>query len=121
MHLTGGLLRHDDRDVVGADVIKFIEKFYANYAVFGAGALSVTNGIMDFSYGEAQITNALIENSQTRFLAADVSKWERTAAVRVAPFKQLNRFYTDRLPGEPEIRQALAASGVEIVTSGEEN
>lgn len=121
VHLTGGLLRHDDRDVVGADVIKFIEKFYANYAVFGAGALSATNGIMDFSYGEAQITNALIENSQTRFLAADVSKWERTAAVRVAPFKQLNRFYTDRLPGEPEIRQALAASGVEIVTSGEEN
>ncbi len=30
---------------------------------------------MDFSYGEAQITNALIENSQSHFLVADVSKW----------------------------------------------
>lgn len=116
VHLTGGLLRHDDRDVVGSDVIKFVEKFYATYAVVGAGALSPVNGLMDFSYSEAQITNALLENSQTRLLAADVSKWTRHAAVRVAPFNKINRFYTDRLPPDPSVAAVLAESSMEVVT-----
>ncbi|MBB4193092.1 DeoR family glycerol-3-phosphate regulon repressor [Rhizobium aethiopicum] len=116
VHLTGGLLRHDDRDVVGSDVIKFVEKFYATYAVVGAGALSPVNGLMDFSYSEAQITNALLENSQTRLLAADVSKWTRHAAVRVAPFNKITRFYTDRLPPDPSVAAVLAESSMEVVT-----
>ena len=116
VHLTGGLLRHDDRDVVGSDVIKFVEKFYATYAVVGAGALSPVNGLMDFSYSEAQITNALLENSQTRLLAADVSKWTRHAAVRVAPFNKITRFYTDRLPPNPSVAAVLAESSMEVVT-----
>ncbi|MBX4916890.1 DeoR/GlpR family DNA-binding transcription regulator [Rhizobium bangladeshense] len=120
VHLTGGLLRHDDRDVVGSDVIKFVEKFYATYAVVGAGALSPVNGLMDFSYSEAQITNALLENSQTRLLAADVSKWTRHAAVRVAPFNKITRFYTDRLPADPSVASVLADSSMEVVTCGED-
>ncbi|MBY3196712.1 DeoR/GlpR family DNA-binding transcription regulator [Rhizobium laguerreae] len=120
VHLTGGLLRHDDRDVVGTDVIKFVEKFYATYAVVGAGALSPLNGLMDFSYSEAQITNALLENSQMQILAADVSKWTRNASVRVAPFSKLTRFYTDRLPGEAAATNALAESGLDVVTCSED-
>ncbi|WSG99249.1 DeoR/GlpR family DNA-binding transcription regulator (plasmid) [Rhizobium johnstonii] len=120
VHLTGGLLRHDDRDVVGTDVIRFVEKFYATYAIVGAGALSPLNGLMDFSYSEAQITNALLENSQTQILAADVSKWTRNAAVRVAPFSKLTCFYTDRLPGDAAATNALAESGLEVVTCSED-
>jgi len=120
VHLTGGLLRHDDRDVVGTDGFRFVEKFYATHAVVGAGALSPLTGLMDFSYSEAQITNALLENSQTQILAADVSKWTRTASVRVAPFSKLTRFYTDRLPGEASAANALAESGLDVVTCSEE-
>lgn len=120
VHMTGGLLRHDDRDVVGTDVIRFIEKFYATHSVVGAGALSPTNGIMDFSYNEAQITNALLENSQTRILAADVSKWSRSAAVRVAPFSKLTCLYTDRLPGDAAVAGILQDSGIKLVTCSEE-
>ncbi|ULR47532.1 MULTISPECIES: DeoR/GlpR family DNA-binding transcription regulator [Rhizobium] len=120
VHLTGGLLRHDDRDVVGTDVIKFVEKFYATYAVVGAGALNPLTGLMDFSYAEAQITNALLENAQTRLLAADVSKWTRHASVRVAPFNKITRFYTDRLPADASVAGVLAESSMEVVTCGEE-
>lgn len=121
VHLTGGLLRHDDRDVVGADVIRFFEKFYATHAIVGAGALSAANGVMDFSYSEAQITNVLIENSRACFLVADSSKWTRNASVRVAAFNKLTRFYTDRLPEDPAITSALENSAMEIVLCGEDN
>jgi len=115
VHLTGGTLRHDDRDVVGLEVIRFFEKFHATYCVVGAGGLSATNGLLDFSYDEAMITNAIIENAQTRFLAADVSKWTRAAAVKVAPFDKFDKFFTDRLPPDSTIAERLAASGVETV------
>lgn len=114
VHLTGGLMRPNDRDVVGADVIRFFEKFYASYAVIGAGALHPTNGVLDFSYNEAQITSTLIANSRTALLAADHSKWTRDASVRVVPFGKIDLFFTDILPGEEPARQ-LRAAGTDVV------
>lgn len=118
VHLTGGVLRHNDRDIVGADVVRFFEKFYASYAVIGAGALHAGNGVLDFSYDEAQIAAALIENSRTSILAADVSKWARDASVKVVPFSKLSAFYTDRLP-DSHAAAALAAAGTEVVLCDE--
>ena len=66
LHVTGGVWRAKDRDVIGSDAIRFFEKFYATYSVVGAGGLHSTSGVLDFSYAEAQITNAIIENSRTR-------------------------------------------------------
>jgi DeoR family glycerol-3-phosphate regulon repressor len=119
VHMTGGLLRHNDRDVVGADVLRFFEKFYATYAVIGAGALHPMNGVLDFSYSEAQITSALIENSRTQFLAADFSKWTRDASVKVVPFSKVGFLYTDRLPTS-EAEQALRIAGTELVLCDED-
>lgn len=119
VHMTGGQLRHDDRDVVGADSLRFFEKFYASYAIIGAGALNPAKGILDFSYSEAQTTTTLIENSRLQFLAADVSKWTRDAAVRVVPFSRISSFYTDCLPDDAQVADAIAASGIELVLCGE--
>jgi len=119
VHMTGGLLRHNDRDVVGADALRFFEKFYANYAVVGAGALDPEKGVLDFSYSEAQTTTTLLENSRTHFLAADVSKWTRDASVRVVPFSRMSTFFTDRLPEDGLARQALREAGMEVVLCGE--
>jgi DeoR family glycerol-3-phosphate regulon repressor len=37
----------------------------------------------------------------------------------VAPFSKLTRFYTDRLPGEAAAANALAESGLDVVTCSE--
>jgi DeoR family transcriptional regulator, glycerol-3-phosphate regulon repressor len=116
--MTGGLLRHNDRDVVGADVPRFFEKFFASYAVIGAGALHPHNGVLDFSYSEAQITAALIENSRTAILAADASKWTRAASVKVVPFSKIGLLYTDQAPVR-EAEVALATAGTQIVLCDE--
>lgn len=115
VHMTGGVLRHNDRDVVGADSLHFFEKFYASYAVIGAGALDPEKGILDFSYSEAQTTTTLIANSRVQFLAADVSKWSRDASVRVVPFAKITALYTDRLPADDAAARALAEAGIELV------
>jgi len=120
VHMTPGLLRHNDRDVVGSDSLNYFEKFYATHAVIGAGALDPEKGILDFSYAEAQTTTTLIDNSRVQFLAADVSKWARDASVRVAPFSRITSFFTDQLPDDGPSAAALAAAGTSVVLCGQE-
>lgn len=115
LHLAGGIWRANDHDVVGPEAVKFFGKFYAMFSVIGAGALSPEHGVLDFSYAEAQIANALIENSRTRFLAVDSSKWGRDASVRVAPFSRFTHIVTDQPPEQRAGAEALAASGAEIM------
>ncbi|MET3897978.1 DeoR family glycerol-3-phosphate regulon repressor [Devosia sp. UYZn731] len=119
LHLTGGIWRANDQDVVGPDAVKFFGKFYASFAVIGAGGLSAEHGVLDFSYGEAQIANAIIENSRVRFLAADFSKWGRDASIRVAPFDQFTHLVTDRRPDDEATQAALKQSGVKVVVCDE--
>lgn len=116
--MTGGILRHSDRDVVGPDSLHFFEKFYASHAVVGAGALDAEKGILDFSYNEAQLTQKLLSNAKARFLAADVSKWSRGASVRVAPFADLSTFFTDFLPEDASAASAFASAGVDVELCG---
>lgn len=118
VHMTGGLLRHNDRDVVGPDALNFFEKFYASHAVVGAGALDPEKGILDFSYSEAQLTVKLLENARLKFLAADVSKWSRDASVRVAPFGAVTSFFTDALPEDGRAAGLLESLGVEVELCG---
>lgn len=115
VHVSGGLLRHNDRDVVGSDALRFFEKFYANYAVVGAGALHPQKGVLDYSHSEAQMTTTLLENARSHFLVADVSKWTRDASVRVVPFSRIACLVTDRLPDDPAVRRALNEAGTDVV------
>lgn len=119
LHLTGGVWRSNDRDLVGPEASRYFEKFHATHSVVGAGGLHPVSGALDFSYGDAQITNAIIQNSRTRYLAADVSKWGRSAAVRVAAFSQFSYLVTDSLPEQADTRHALRDSGVAVIVCDE--
>ncbi|HEY4203236.1 MAG TPA: DeoR/GlpR family DNA-binding transcription regulator [Devosiaceae bacterium] len=120
VQLTGGIYRPDDRDMVGLDVIQYFEKFRATCCVVGTGALEPDSGLLEFSYEEAQVTAAIIANAEMRFLAADVTKWGRGAAVKVVPLNRMTRFFTDRLPDDPDITATVRASGVDLVLCGPE-
>lgn len=115
LHLTGGVWRANDRDMVGPEAMRYFEKFHATHAVVGAGGLHPTSGALDFSYEDAQVTRTILQNSRRRYLAADVSKWTRSAAVRVASLSEFTCFVTDALPPQSTTAQSLKESGVEIV------
>jgi DeoR family glycerol-3-phosphate regulon repressor len=120
VHLTGGLMRHNDRDVVGPDTLDYFEKFYASHAIFGAGALDLEKGILDYSYSEAQLTQKLMSNARLTFLAADASKWTREASVRVARLDSITHFFTDKLPSDGKAAGVLAEAGIHVAICSSE-
>lgn len=115
LHLTGGIWRSNDRDLAGMETARYFERFHATHAVVGAGGLDPVSGALDFSHGDAQVTNAILANARTCYLAADKSKWTRDAAVRVAPLSSFTTFVTDQLPAAREARDSLDRSGVRVV------
>lgn len=116
LQLVGGHYRPGDRITVGSEALRYFAKFRATCCVVGAGGLHPEAGLLEFTQDEAELTNAIIESAEQRFLVADHSKWGRPATIKVAPFTRLTRFYTDRLP----TTAAAVARIVETVTCAEE-
>ncbi len=107
MFLAGGRLRPDDGDVVGPDAVSYLEGFAADIGIVGAGGLSV-DGLLDFQTEEAAVTRAILANSRRRMLVADAEKWGRTALIKVCGFARIDAFYTDAVPDDPAVAQALS-------------
>ncbi len=98
VHLVGGVLRPDDRDVVGPETARELGRYIADFGVLGAGALDPTHGVLDFKPEDADIGRTILGHARQRLLAVDHSKWSKQASNRVCSFDQIDRFFTDQLP-----------------------
>ncbi len=111
--VSGGQLRHDDRDLVGGEAVAFFNGFHVDFGIIGTGGLDPERGLLDFQPAEAQITRAIVRNSRQCCLVADESKWQRQAVVRVAEFREIDAFYTDARPAA-DICRMLDEQGVAL-------
>ncbi len=96
--VSGGRLRHSDRDLAGEPVTRFIEQYQVDYALLGCGGLDIQAGLLEFDPLEADISRAAIRNARRRILLADRSKWQREAMVKVAPIREIDLLISDSLP-----------------------
>lgn len=114
--VAGGTLRHNDRDLVGESVTRFIEQFRVDFGVIGSGGLSPEHGLLDFDPSEADVSRAILNNARQRVLLADSTKWSRKPMVKVAPFNQIDLFVTDLLP-DHSLADTLSDQGVKLITT----
>ncbi len=105
--IAGGEVRCSDGGVVGQAAVDFISQFKVDFAVIGASAIDTDGSLLDFDYREVRVAQAIISNARHVILAADVTKHERTAPVRIAHISQVQTFVTDRCPHDA-FRQQLA-------------
>lgn len=99
-HVTGGLLRHNDQDLMGENTLNFLNQFKVDIGIFGVGGISEQGDLLDFSVAESHVSKAIIQNSQSVWLIADGSKYQRAALVNTAHLSTVDCFYTDA-PNEP--------------------
>ena len=96
--LAGGVVRQSDGAIVGEAAVDFIRQFKVDIAVIGASALDTDGSILDFDYREVQVARAIIENARRTMLVADITKFDRTAPVRIGQVSQLDTMITDSPP-----------------------
>jgi len=98
--IASGEVRSSDGAIVGEAAVDFINQFNVDYAVIGSSAIDADGSLLDFDYREVKVSQAILSNSRHVILAADSSKHERTAPVRIGHLSQIHSFVTDRCPND---------------------
>ena len=111
--IAGGLLRAQDRDIVGEAAASFFAGFKVDFGIFGVGGIDEDGTLLDFQLAEVQARQAMRENCRTELLVADVSKFGRNATARGGRLEEVQCLFTDRPVPEP-FGAPLAAAGVSL-------
>jgi DeoR family glycerol-3-phosphate regulon repressor len=113
--IAGGVVRQRDGGITGEATIDFIRQFKVDFGIIGISSIDTDGTLLDFDYHEVRVAQAIIENSRQIFLAADHSKFERCAMVRLGSITQIDALFTDRQPPE-HIVDILAEKGIALHT-----
>ncbi|MTH95829.1 DeoR/GlpR family DNA-binding transcription regulator [Roseibium sp. RKSG952] len=115
--VAGGVLRHADGGIVGEAAVDFMRQFKVDFAIISASAIDPDGSLLDYDYREVRVTQTIMENARHVILAADSTKFERTAPVRVGHLSQVNSFVTDTCPSEA-IRRMAREQEVTLIETG---
>ncbi|MEM8658195.1 MAG: DeoR family transcriptional regulator, partial [Pseudomonadota bacterium] len=96
--LTGGTLRPADGALTGALAAAAVARFKVDVAIIGCSALDTDGDLLDFDASEVEVSQAILAQARRRILAADTSKLDRAAPVRIASLEQIDDWVTDGLP-----------------------
>lgn len=111
--VAGGLVRSRDGGIIGEATIDLIRQFKVDIGVIGISGIDIDGTLLDFDYREVRVAREIVTNSRRVFLAADHSKFGRSAMVRLGNISQVSALFTDRAPPAP-ITQLLRESEVEL-------
>ena len=115
--VASGVVRNQDRGVVGEATVDFISQFIVDFGVIGTSGIDMDGTLLDFDYREVRVSQTIIKHSRRIFLVADHSKFGRNAMVRLGNISELSALFTDQ-PPPTEIIEIAAASGTEIHLPG---
>lgn len=115
--MAGGELRSHDGGAFGAEALAFVRQFQLRYALLSITAIDAQAGFLLQDLREAEFSRALISRAEETIVAADASKFARTAPIRLAAPEAVHGLITDAAPPAP-VAALLAAAGVTVTLVG---
>ena len=98
VHIPGGCIRSDGRDVVGGEAEAFFERFMVDIGIYGVGGIEGGSDLLDFHEEEVRVRESIRRNSRRSFLVVDATKFDRAAHVRGGLLSDADVVFCDRLP-----------------------
>lgn len=92
--LIGGQFGASKMECIGPITLQGISAFYADYAVIGAGAVSLEDGVMDQDLNEAAIARQMIKQSNQAIVLADGNKLNNRATALVTEIRNISWLIT---------------------------
>jgi DeoR family transcriptional regulator, glycerol-3-phosphate regulon repressor len=90
-----------------------------DFGIVGISGIDLDGTLLDYDYREVRVAQAIVRNSRQVFLAADSSKFGRSAMVRMGNLRDIDALFTDLEPPLP-IRELLRAQDGQLVVAGDE-
>ncbi|SNS17074.1 DeoR/GlpR family DNA-binding transcription regulator [Tropicimonas sediminicola] len=99
----------------GAQAIRFLQDYTADWAILGASALS-PDGPSDALIEAAEVYATMLRQSSRSMIVADHSKFDRMSTARYAEWSQIECLVTDRTPDGP-LARALDRNEVRVMVA----
>jgi len=116
VYMLGGEVQAINGATLGRDATQMLSHYFADFLFVGAGAISPTGWLMDYTPEEGELHSQMLQSARTKVVVADHSKFNRYAPVRVDNFAKVTHLVTDRQPEEP-VAPLLAALPLELLVS----
>ncbi|MCI0430150.1 MAG: DeoR/GlpR family DNA-binding transcription regulator [Rhodospirillales bacterium] len=114
VYMLGGELQAINGATLGRDTTGMLSHYFADFVFVGAGAISPTGWLMDYTREESELHSLMLRSARTSVVVADHSKFNRFAPVRIDDLEKVTYLVTDQAP-EPPLSAALAALPLEVL------
>ncbi|WGW12255.1 DeoR/GlpR family DNA-binding transcription regulator [Saxibacter everestensis] len=112
--MTGGFLRPQSLELVGALAENTFNSVNVGTAIVGADGVSASAGVTTHDETEARTNHAMVAKAQRAVVVADGSKIGRVALAQIADIDKISMLITDK-SADPEALSEIRAAGVEVV------
>jgi len=112
--MAGGELRAHDGGAFGAEALAFVRQFRVEFAVLSVAALDAGAGFLLQDLREAEFSREIIRCARRSIVAADASKFGRSAPIRIAEPEAFDTLVTDAAP-PAALSRLLDSAGVTTV------
>ena len=111
--VAGGTIRTHNGGIVGPQATQFVDQYRVDFAIISTGAIDPDGTLLDFYADEVTVAQAMMRNARQVLLAADHTKFARTATVAQGRIEDLTALFTDCAPPEGVIER-LHQNGIEL-------
>jgi DeoR family glycerol-3-phosphate regulon repressor len=115
--MAGGELRAHDGGAFGAEPIAFVRRFQVDYAICSATAIDADSGFLLFDLQEAEFSREIMLRAKTCIVAADSTKFGRSAPITIGDPSMVDILVTDSAPPE-KLCAAMESWSLEISIAG---
>lgn len=101
--LIGGKIDYYTQSTVGIQTIDSLKALNINKAFVSCNGLSLNKGFSNAGDSEIAIKKCIFENSETIYMLADSTKFDKLSLYTFATFQDIDYLITDMKPAEPYI------------------
>ena len=114
IYVLGGKYRHETQQTLGTFCLDQLDRFRADHAIIGVGAISSSGDLMDYDPQEAQLARGMIARSQKTTILANKSKFDTFALTRFSTIEEVDCIVTDEIPNA-KIQRIAEIGNVSII------
>lgn len=111
--IAPGEVRYTDGGIVGDATRDFMAQFRLDFGIIGISGIHNDGSLLDFDDREVSVARSIIQHSGQVILAADHSKFGRSAMVQLGNISQAHHLVTDTMPSKG-IRAILKKHDVKL-------
>jgi DeoR/GlpR family transcriptional regulator of sugar metabolism len=82
----------------------------------GVGGIDARAGLTEYNWDDTLVKQAIMKNAKRIIVAADSSKFDRIATVKIAPLERIDLLITEQAPSSP-LLEAFERANVKILSA----